>query len=72
MKSFIYFPCSKSGRILKGFCPTIADGTSMLRDVCEYRKFSKRFGIKYYAFAVYDDSFMTDGIDFSCLSIVKL
>lgn len=70
MSSFIYFPCSKSGRILKGFCPTIANRAFMLRDVCDYRKFSKR--IKYYAFAVYDVSLMSASIDSGRLTIVKL
>lgn len=71
MSDFIYFPCSKSGKILKGFCPSIADGTTMLRDICNYRKFSKRFGIKYYAFAVYDSE-MASYIDLERFTIVKL
>ena len=50
MAQFIYFPCTKSGNILKGFCPTIADGTSLLNDVSNYKKFVTKFKIKYYAF----------------------
>ena len=71
MDTFIYFPCSKNGQILKGFCPTVADGNQMLRDVCNYKLFSKRFGIRYYAFKVYSENDLC-GISLDSLSICKL
>ena len=71
MDKFIYFPCLKSGKILRGFCPSIADGSSMLKDVCNYKRFSKQFGIKYYAFKVYSDSDL-NGLSYSDLTICKL
>lgn len=72
MVQFIYFPCSKSGKILKGFCPTVGDGNHMLNDVISYRKFGKKFGIKYYAFKIYSDSDLSDGISSLDLNVVKL
>lgn len=71
MVQFIYFPCNSNGVIAKGFCPSIAEGSSMLRDIALYKKYKSKFGYTHYAFKFYDDSDLS-GISFENLTIVKL
>lgn len=48
MKCTIY-PCTKSGKILKGFCPTVCESPQAYRDtVLAWMQNAERFGIKYY------------------------
>lgn len=48
--NFEVYPCSKDGKLLKGFCLTQCDGNGVMHTVAGYRRFSKKFGIEYYAF----------------------
>lgn len=49
MNGFKLYPCTKSGKMLKGFCMTICDDPAdVLATVAGWRRFSEKFGIKYY------------------------
>lgn len=50
MSTFIYFPCDSKGNLMKGFCPTVADGNSLFRDVYTWKKVKKQFKLTHYAF----------------------
>lgn len=71
MKSFIYFPCDSNGVICDGFCPSIGDHVSMIRDFGNYRNFMDRFGFTHFAFKEYLDSDLSNGICLSELTILK-
>lgn len=49
MNEIIMYPCSKSGKILKGFCPIVVTHLSdVSRTLLGWIRFSDKFGIKYY------------------------
>lgn len=51
MKQILLFPFSKSGKILKGFYPTVIEHLSDVpRTLLGFVRFSQKFGIKYYSF----------------------
>ena len=70
MSTFIYFPCDSKGNLKKGFCPSVADGYSMHRDVTIWKNVKKQFKLTHYAFrlCVGNDY----NINPSCLTICKL
>lgn len=50
MAQFQFYPCKKTGKLLKGFCLCEGSGIDMLRTIADWKKYAQQFGIKYYAF----------------------
>lgn len=51
-----FYPCTKSGKMLKGFCRTISDCAGLYHSIDNWKKFSAQFNFKisYYALS-FDD-----------------
>ena len=45
----LIYPCSKSGKILKGFCPTVVDdSTQVAETLFGWIRFADKFNIHYW------------------------
>ena len=59
MKQFYFYPCTKTGKMKKGFCRCIGSAYDLLKTLNDWRKFAKRFNLKYYAFKPADGDMYT-------------
>lgn len=54
------YPCTKSGKMLKGFCLTVCDLQGMSDTLFNWKRFSSKFGISYYCISIYGSEFVVN------------